>query len=264
MTPIAMTTKSAPSLRQEGACSIEEWQMRVDLAAAYRLCAMFGWDDLVFTHLSARLPGPDNQFLINPFGLLFEEITASSLVLIDVDGHPVRPTIHPVNAAGFTIHSAIHMNRHDAHAVVHLHTGNGLAVSAMADGLLPITQTALGIYHDISYHEFEGIAFNLEERERLVSDLGSKNLMILRNHGTLTLGETVAAAFTRMYFLERACEAQVKALTVGMDQIRPAPASSVDLVAEQTAPHKTASIAHEWVWPALLRKLDRIDPSYKL
>jgi ribulose-5-phosphate 4-epimerase/fuculose-1-phosphate aldolase len=264
MTSIAMKTNGTHSLEKEGAWSAEEWQMRVDLAAVYRLCAMFGWDDLIFTHISARLPGADNHFLINPFGLLFEEITASSLVCIDVDGHPVRPTVHPVNAAGFTIHSAIHMNRHDAQAVVHLHTGNGLAVSAMADGLMPITQTALGVYHDVSYHEFEGIAFNLEERERLVSDLGSKNLMILRNHGTLAVGETIAAAFTRIYFLERACEAQVKALTVGLDKIHPIPAGSVDLVAEQTAPHKTASIAREWVWPALLRKLDRVDPSYKL
>src|SRR5215469_679832 len=201
----------------EGKVSAEEWQLRVDLAATYRLVALHGWDDMIFTHISARVPGPDHHFLINPYGLLFEEITASSLVKIDIDGHKVVDSPYPVNPAGFTIHSALHMNRDDAHCVIHLHTDDGVAVSAQEDGLLPLDQHAMTICGDIAYHDYEGIALDLDERERLVADLGaSKHAMILRNHGTLTLGKSCPDAFMRMYYLERACTMQVRALSGGL------------------------------------------------
>ena len=218
MATVMQTNNVANDDHIRGAVSAEEWAVRVDLAAAYRLVALYGWDDLIFTHLSARVPGPEHHFLINPYDMMFEEITASSLVKIDVEGQPVVPTSHPVNPAGFVIHSALHMAREDAHAVMHLHTPHGQAVSAMADGLLPHTQTAMIAKHDVAYHEYEGIATYLEERERLVEDMGHKNMMILRNHGTLTVGETVAEAFIKMYFLERACEAQCLALAGGQGE----------------------------------------------
>ena len=178
---------------------------------------MYGWDDMIFTHISARVPGPEHHFLINPYGLLFEEITASSLVKIDIDGNKVVDSPYPVNPAGFTIHSALHMNRDDAHCVIHLHTDDGVAVSAQEDGLLPLDQHAMMVTGDIAYHDYEGIALDLDERERLVADLGAnKHVMILRNHGTLTLGKSCADAFMRMYYLERACTMQVRALSGGM------------------------------------------------
>ncbi len=242
--------------------SSEEWAIRVDLAAAYRLVALYGWDDLIFTHLSARVPGPEHHFLINPYNLMFEEITASSLVKIDMDGKPVMgPAM--VNAAGFTIHSAIHMARDDAKAVLHLHTPYGQAVSAMEEGLLPHTQTAMIAAHELAYHDYEGIATDLEERERLVADLGTKHTMILRNHGTLTVGETIGHAFLRMYFLERACEAQVHMLSAGRDKLYNPPQGTPEKVAQQTNPQATRMGADMLAWPALLRKLDRIDPSFR-
>jgi ribulose-5-phosphate 4-epimerase/fuculose-1-phosphate aldolase len=236
-----------------------ERELRIELAAAYRLVALHGWDDLIFTHLSARVPGTD-QFLINPYGLLFEEITASSLVKVDVEGKKLDDSPYPVNPAGFTIHSAVHTSRADAHCVMHLHTVQGQAVAAQPDGLLPITQTALQIHDDVAYHDFEGIAEDLAERERIVRDLGAKHLLILRNHGTLTVGETVSDAWLRMYMLERACEAQVAAQAGGPP-----------LPAPEEARTKTAAIAkaglavvgRQLAWPALLRKLDRIDPGYR-
>ncbi len=240
-----------------------EWEARANLAAAYRLVALYGWDDLIFTHLSARVPGPEHHFLINPYNMMFEEITASSLVKIDVNGLPVGETTSPVNPAGFTIHSAIHMNREDANAVMHLHTPNGQAVSAMDFGLLPHTQTAMIAGGDIAYHDYEGIATDLEERERLVEDLGAKNVMILRNHGTLAVGDSIAACFVRLYFLERACEAQVKMLSAGYDNLNTPPQGTPEKVAEQSAPAGMGMVAQALAWPALLRKLDRIDPSYK-
>lgn len=240
-----------------------EWEARVNLAAAYRLVALYGWDDLIFTHLSARVPGPEHHFLINPYDMMFEEITASSLVKIDVNGLPVGETTSPVNPAGFTIHSAIHMNRDDAHAVMHLHTPDGQAVSAMDFGLLPHTQTAMIAGGDIAYHDYEGIATDLEERERLVEDLGAKNVMILRNHGTLAVGDTIGSCFVRLYFLERACEAQVKMLTAGYANLNTPPQGTPEKVAEQSAPKGMGMVADMLAWPALLRKLDRIDPSYK-
>ena len=240
-----------------------EREARVDLAAAYRLVALYGWDDLIFTHLSARVPGPEHHFLINPYDMMFEEITASSLVKIDVEGQPVGVSTHPVNPAGFTIHSAIHMARDDAQAVMHLHTPHGQAVSAMACGLLPHTQTAMIASHDVAYHEYEGIATDLDERERLVADLGARHAMILRNHGTLTVGDSIASCFLRLYFLERACEAQVLMLAAGADGLHTPPQGVEDKVARQSPPAGVGMLARGLAWPALLRKLDRIDPSYR-
>jgi len=254
------TVISLPSRRAH--VSNEEWQLRVDLAAAYRLVALFKWDDLVFTHISARVPGPEEHFLINPYGLMFEEITASSLIKIDLRGNKIEDSPYPVNPAGFTIHSALHMNRDDAHCVIHLHTDDGVAVSAQADGLMPLDQHAMVIVGDVAYHDYEGIALDLDERDRLVADIGKdKHVMMLRNHGTLTLGKSCADAFMRMYYLERACTMQVRALAGGAKPNWP----------NQGVPEKTAAqgqMAFEGIlgalaWPALLRKLDRMDPSYR-
>ena len=240
-----------------------EWEARVDLAAAYRLVALYGWDDLIFTHLSARVPGPEHHFLINPYDMMFDEITASSLVKIDVEGNPVGRSEHPVNPAGFTIHSAIHMAREDATAVMHLHTPHGQAVSAMEFGLLPHTQTAMIAGHDIAYHDYEGIATDLDERERLVADIGTKNAMILRNHGTLAVGESVGVCFLRLYYLERACEAQVLMLSAGREHLNNPHQGVGEKVAVQSAPKGMARLAEKLAWPALLRKLDRENPGYR-
>lgn len=236
-----------------------EWAVRVDLAAAYRLVAHFGWDDLVFTHLSARVPGPEDHFLINPYGLMFHEITASSLVKVDKEGEVVGASDYGVNPAGFTIHSAIHMSRSDAGSVMHLHNHAGTAVSAQKDGLLPITQTGMLVYHRIAYHEYEGVALNLDERERLVRDLGDKDIMILRNHGTLTVGEGVPEAFTLMYFLENACEKQIRAQAAGA--LHYPSQEAIETVREQGAQGLTRAAG--LVWPGLIRMLDSKDPSYK-
>ena len=245
----------------EGKVSAEEWALRVDLAATYRLVALHGWDDMIFTHISARVPGPEHHFLINPYGMMFEEITASSLVKIDVDGNKVGESPFPVNPAGFTIHSAIHMNRDDAHCVIHLHTTDGVAVSAQADGLLPLDQHAMMIAGDVAYHDYEGIALDLDERDRLVHDIGKKHVMMLRNHGTLALGKSCADAFLRIYYLERACAMQVRALSGGAKPNWP----------NQGVPEKTSAqgqgafdgMMGALAWPALRRKLDRVDESYK-
>jgi len=241
----------------------EEWAVRVDLAAAYRLVALYGWDDLIFTHLSARVPGPEHHFLINPYDMMFEEITASSLVKIDVDGKPVIPTPHPVNPAGFTIHSALHMNCENAQAVMHLHTPAGQAVSAMKEGLLEHTQTGMIARGDIAYHDYEGIATDLEERERLVDDMGDRHAMILRNHGTLTIGRTVGECFLRLYFIERACDAQVRMLAAGREYLYNPPQGTPEKVRTQTPPAGVGMIANSLAWPALLRKLDRVDPGFR-
>lgn len=244
-----------------------EWEARVDLAAAYRLVALYGWDDLIFTHLSARVPSPEGRpehhFLINPYDMMFEEITASSLVKIDVEGWPVGPAAHPVNPAGFTIHSALHMARPDAAAVMHLHTPYGQAVSAMRFGLLPHTQTSMIAGHDVAYHDYEGIATDLDERDRLVADIGDRHAMILRNHGTLTVGACVASCFLRMYFLERACEAQVHMLSAGRENLYDPGHGVGDKVAHQSNPKGMGMLAQRLAWPALLRKLDRIDPGFR-
>ena len=254
----ALDSVEIPSM--EGQCSAEEWAIRVDLAAAYRLVAYYGWDDLIFTHLSARVPGPEHHFLMNPYNLMFEEVTASSLVKIDVHGHAIDPTPFVTNPAGFTIHSAIHMARDDAHAVMHLHTPFGQAVSAHGDGLLPLTQTAMLARGDMAFHEYEGVATDLDERERLVADLGDKSSMLLRNHGTLTVGKTIAEAFVRMYFLERACEAQVYALSAG-DNISNPPQGTPELAAEQSRAMIPLG-SNLLAWPALKRKAYRLDPGF--
>jgi ribulose-5-phosphate 4-epimerase/fuculose-1-phosphate aldolase len=247
-----------PSL--EGKVSEEEWKIRVDLAAAYRLVAYHGWDDLIFTHLSARIPGPEHHFLLNPYNLMFEEVTASSLVKVDMNGNPVEPTPFITNPAGFTIHSAVHMARPDAHAVMHLHTPHGQAVSAHGEGLLPLTQTAMLVRADVAYHDYEGVAVDLGERERIVADLGDKGAMLLRNHGTLTVGETVGEAFVKMYFLERACQAQILALSAG-DALNNPPQGSPEVTAEQGKVGLKVG-ANLLAWPALLRKAYRLDPSF--
>jgi ribulose-5-phosphate 4-epimerase/fuculose-1-phosphate aldolase len=239
----------------------EEWKIRVDLAAAYRLVAHYGWDDLIFTHLSARVPGPEHHFLLNPYQLMFEEVTASSLVKVGMDGHPVGDTPFMTNAAGFTIHSAIHMAREDAQAVIHLHTPHGQAVSAHGEGLLPLTQTAMLIRDEVAYHDYEGVAVDLDERERIVADLGAKGAMLLRNHGTLTVGDTVGEAFVKMYFLERACEAQILALSAGENNLNNPPQGSPEVTAQQGRVGLKLA-AGALAWPALLRKAYRLDPSF--
>ena len=247
-----------PSL--EGKVSEEEWKIRVDLAAAYRLVAHFGWDDLIFTHLSARIPGPEHHFLLNPFNLMFEEVTASSLIKVDVSGTPVMETPFIANPAGFVIHSAIHMARAEAHYVMHLHTPHGQAVAAHAEGLLPLTQTAMMVCGDIAFHDYEGIATEPEERERLVANLGTRNMMLLRNHGTLAIGETIGEAFLRLYMLERACHAQVLALSAGDSLNRP-PQGAPEIAAQQ-GQVGLKMVAGALAWPALLRKAWRLDPGF--
>jgi ribulose-5-phosphate 4-epimerase/fuculose-1-phosphate aldolase len=241
--------------------SAEEWAIRVDLAAAYRLVAHYGWDDLIFTHLSARVPGPDHHFLLNPYNLMFEEVTASSLVKVDLAGLPVEPSPFITNPAGFTIHSAIHMAREDAQAVIHLHTPHGQAVSAHGEGLLPLTQTAMLIRDEVAYHDYEGVAVDLEERERIVADLGPKCAMLLRNHGTLAVGETVGEAFIRIYFLERACQAQILALSAGEGHLNNPPQGAPEVTAQQGKIGLKAA-AGALAWPALLRKAYRLDPGF--
>ncbi|MCK5575916.1 MAG: class II aldolase/adducin family protein, partial [Sphingomonadales bacterium] len=201
--------------------SEEEWKLRVELAAAYRVAAHDGWDDLIFTHFSVRIPGPEHHFLLNPFGLLFEEITASSLVKVDVNGNALQDTNYMLNPAGFTIHSAIHMAREDAHCIIHTHTKEGIAVASLEDGLLPMSQSALSVSHDVAYHTYEGIVFDGEEKDRLIPNIADKSSIILRNHGLLTMGNTVAQAFMRMHFLQRACEAQLLAQATGEKIIIP-------------------------------------------
>ena len=219
----------------KGKVSEEEWQVRVDLAALYRLVALHGWDDLNFTHISARLLGPDHHFLINPYGLLFSEISASSLVKVDLDGNVMQETPYFINPAGFTIHSAVHAARDDAHYVMHLHTDAGVAVSAQKEGLLPLSQHALVCLPQVAYHDYEGIALNLDERERIVADLGGMGMLILRNHGTLTVGDSAAACWMRMFYLERACKMQVMALSAGRDQVLIAPEAAQIEVRGQVA-----------------------------
>jgi ribulose-5-phosphate 4-epimerase/fuculose-1-phosphate aldolase len=238
--------------------SAEEWQARVDLAALYRLVALYGWDDLIYTHISARIPGPEHHFLINPYGLLFEEITASSLVKIDLEGNILQETPYFINPAGFTIHSAIHHAREDAKYVMHLHTDQGVAVAAQKEGLLPLSQHALIVLPQLAYHDYEGIALNLDERERLVADVDQKTLVLLKNHGTLAVGETAANCWVGMYYLERACRMQVDALSAGRDKVLIAPQASQDEVKNQVGRGVGGALA----WPACLRKLDRELPGY--
>jgi ribulose-5-phosphate 4-epimerase/fuculose-1-phosphate aldolase len=241
--------------------SPEEWQVRLDLAAAYRLVALFGWDDLVFTHISARVPGHDDQFLINPYGFFFEEITASSLVKVDHHGQPVMPTPFDVNPAGFVIHSAVHEARREVNCVLHTHTLHGVAVSAQEEGLLPLSQQASFVLTGLAYHAYEGVALREAEKARLVADLGNANYMILRNHGLLTCGSSVPEAFQAMYLLEAACRIQVFAQ--GGGKLTEVPQSIIDTMGEQARQVSKGQGAN-LVWPGLLRRLARRNPGYEL
>ncbi|WP_254296567.1 class II aldolase/adducin family protein [Sphingomonas tagetis] len=240
--------------------SADEASIRRDLAACYRLVALNSWDDLTATHISARLPGAADEFLINPHGLLFEEITASSLVKVNHAGETLAPTPYPINPAGFVIHSAIHMARADAGCVIHLHTRDGMAVSALEEGLLPLTQQAILVMSELSFHDYEGVATDLDERVRLQRDLGQKNLMFLRNHGTLAVGRTVREAFRSIANLETACAAQVAALSMGRPLHFPDPHVAAE--ADRKFSRDMMAASAERNWPALLRKLDRESPGY--
>jgi ribulose-5-phosphate 4-epimerase/fuculose-1-phosphate aldolase len=240
--------------------SKDEWKTRVDLAACYRAVAMYGWDDLVFTHISARVPGPEHHFLINPYGMMFEEVTASSLVKVDLHGNKVMDSDFDINPAGFTIHSAVHEFREDAKCVLHLHTPAGIAVSATKQGLLPLSQQSLFALSSLSYHEYEGVALNVDEKSRLVADLGKTNFMILRNHGLLTCAETVADAFVYMYLLEYSCQIQLKAQSTGQELIVIPEQILAGIQAQ--AKQVTRSAGGTLAWPGLLRKLDRTNPGY--
>ncbi|MDM9558758.1 class II aldolase/adducin family protein [Bordetella petrii] len=253
-----MTTNPTNSIRAQ--VSPEEWQMRVDLAAAYRLVAMFGWDDLVFTHISAKIPGTEH-FLINPYGSMFEEITASSLVKIDIQGNKVLESEGDVNPAGFTIHSCIHAARPDVVCVLHTHSINGVAVSAQEEGLLPLSQFAMSVLHSLAYHDYEGFALLEDEKPRLVRDLGDKQYMILRNHGLLTTGRSVAQAFVGMHRLEAACMAQVRALA-GQVKLRTIAPQVLAMAEKQLEQVRLGRGPEGLVWPGLLRRLQRRYPGY--
>lgn len=251
-----VTAFRPPPSQQE----LSERDVRVQLAACYRLLAHFGMDDLVFTHISARVPGTQDQFLINPYGLHFSEISASSLVKIDLGGNLVEDNGYPVNKAGFVIHSAIHAARHDLACVLHTHTRSGIAVSCLAEGLLPLNQFSLQFHNRVAYHDYEGIALDLDERQRLVADLADKRVMILRNHGLLTAGRTIPEAFELMYYLDQACRVQLEVMASGGKMLL-VPGQ----VAEKTARQfdREDASAGQREWPALLRILDKNDPSYR-
>jgi ribulose-5-phosphate 4-epimerase/fuculose-1-phosphate aldolase len=250
----------------KGYVSDAEWQTRVDLAAAYRLTAHYGWSDLVFTHISARVPGEEGAFLINPYGLFFDEITASSLVKIDAMGKPLQDTPFPVNPAGFVIHSAVHAARHDAAFVMHTHTANGVAVSAQKNGLLPISQQSIFVLASLGYHDYEGVALSDDEKPRLVADLGLNTHLMLRNHGLLTVGKTMADTFLAMYLFESSCNIQIRAQAgggaLGSDLI--AIATGIIAGAMAQSQQVTKGLGGSLVWPGLLRKLEKLDPAYKL
>jgi ribulose-5-phosphate 4-epimerase/fuculose-1-phosphate aldolase len=250
---------SAPTVREH--VSAEEWDARIALAAAYRLVAHYHWDDLIFTHLSARVPGPEHHFLINPYGMLFDEITASSLLKVDLAGNKVMDSPYQVNPAGFVIHSAIHAAREDAMAVMHVHSVNGIAVSAQKAGVLPISQQSIFVLSSLAYHDYEGVALRDDEKPRLVRDLGDKTFLMLRNHGLITVAATIPDAFMSLYFFESTCAIQVRAQALGSELIPIAPA--IIETAQMQAKQVTRGAGGLLAWPGLLRKLDRIDPSYR-
>ncbi|WP_339540071.1 class II aldolase/adducin family protein [Pseudomonas sp. RA_5y_Pfl1_P24] len=243
--------------------SAAEWQTRVDLAACYRLVALHGWDDLIFTHISAKVPGTDD-FLINPYGLMFDEITASSLVKVDQAGNKLMESPYEINPAGYTIHSAIHEVRHDVTCVLHTHTASGVAVAAQKQGVLPISQQSLFVLSSLAYHAYEGVALNHEEKARLQADLGENNFLMLHNHGLLTCGSTIADTFLMMFTFQRACDIQVLAQNGGAELIAIGPQILAGAKAMVAAVTKSAQgMGGALAWPALLRKLDRVDPGYK-
>ncbi|HXO64134.1 MAG TPA: class II aldolase/adducin family protein [Steroidobacteraceae bacterium] len=241
--------------------SSAEWELRVNLAAAYRLVALFGWDDLVFTHISARVPGPERQFLINPYGMMFDEMTASSLVKIDLEGRKVLESPYEINPAGFTIHGCIHAAREDAHCIMHVHSLNGVAVSAQREGVLPISQQSLFVLASLAYHDYEGLALNPDEQPRLVTDLGKNSFLMLRNHGLLTVGSTPAEAFLHMYLFEATCAIQLRAQSGGKELIRIDEAILRGIRA--AAAQVTRGQGSALTWPGLLRRLDRLNPGYR-
>lgn len=254
---------ASPVVRSRSAAmSDAEWQTRVDLAACYRLVAHYEMDDMFATHISARVPGDEEHFLVNPYGLLFEQVTASNLVKVDLDGAILSPTAHVINPAGFVIHSAIHGARPDVACVVHTHTVAGMAVACLRDGLLTMVQKSTRFHNRLAYHDFEGKAQDLDERERLVRDLGDKNAMILRNHGLLVCGKTIPAAFKAIFALEKSCKVQLAALAAGRE-INFLPDNLIEFTAGQFERDAVVSKARPSGWEALLAKLDRIDPSYR-
>lgn len=248
------------STQVKATVSTEEWQTRIDLAACYRAVAMMGWDDLVFTHITAKIPGVENQFLINPYGLMFEEMTASSMVKIDLQGNKLDDNPHPINPAGFVIHSAIHAAREDAKCVLHVHSLNGVAVSAQKNGVLPISQQSIFVLAGLAYHDYEGVALVDAEKPRLVADLGTNNYFMLRNHGLLTVAPTIPDAFQLMYTFEAACTIQVRAQSGGGELILISQAI-IDGALEQ-ARQVTKGLGGRLAWPGLLRRLDRRFPGY--
>lgn len=249
---------ATPSVQSQ--VSAEEWKLRVDLAACYRLVALYGWSDLVFTHISARIPGPEHHFLINPYGLMFDEITASSLVKVDQQCNKLIESPYPVNPAGFVIHSAVHEVREDAGCVLHTHTRAGVAVSAQKAGILPISQQSTFVLASLAYHAYEGVAFRDEEKPRLQADLGTANFLVLRNHGLLTVGKTIADAFLAMYTFEATCQIQIGAQAG--DELTEVNPLLVKGVAEAMRV-QTGGLGGAFVWPSLIRKLNRTDPSYQ-
>jgi ribulose-5-phosphate 4-epimerase/fuculose-1-phosphate aldolase len=255
-----MTTATLSTPSRRASVSAEEWRTRVDLAAAYRLVALFGWDDLVFTHISARVPGTEDHFLINPYGFMFEEITASSLVKIDLHGNKLDDSAFPVNPAGFTIHSAVHAARHDAACVLHVHSLNGVAVSAQKGGVLPLSQQSIFVLSSLGYHDYEGVALRDDEKPRLVNDLGTNNFLMLRNHGLLTVGGSVADAFISMYLFETVCTIQVRAQAGGGELVPVDPRIIAGAQAQAAA--VTKGLGAGLTWPGLLRRLDRRSPGY--
>jgi ribulose-5-phosphate 4-epimerase/fuculose-1-phosphate aldolase len=255
-----MTSSVAKLPRKQKQIPPAEWQVRVDLAACYRLVAHHGMTDGVLTHISARVPGAEEHFLINPYGQLFDEITASSLVKIDLDGNVLEETEYEVNQAGFVIHSAIHSARPDVVCVLHTHTVAGMAVSVQADGLLPLTQSSMRFYNRLAYHDFEGIALDLDERSRLIADLGDKYAMMLRNHGLLVAGRTVAEAWSLIHSLEKSCQSQLAAQSGGV-RLNPVPPAVCEHTAQQM--WRSNEPGGKLGWPAYLRMLDKLDPAYK-
>jgi ribulose-5-phosphate 4-epimerase/fuculose-1-phosphate aldolase len=255
------TSLAGNSSSLQSSVSPEEWELRVNLAAAYRLVALHGWDDLVFTHISVRVPGPEHHFLINPYGLMFEEMTASALVKIDLHGRKISASAYDINPAGFVIHSCIHAARQDAACIMHVHSLNGIAVSAQRSGLLPISQQSLFVLASLAYHDYEGVALNPDEQPRLVADLGDKTYLMLRNHGLLTLGASPADAFLCMYLFESACAIQVRA-ECGGGELIPIPSPILDGI-RSAAGRVTRGQGAGLIWPGLLRRLDRMDPGFR-
>jgi ribulose-5-phosphate 4-epimerase/fuculose-1-phosphate aldolase len=254
-----MKRENRPSVREQ--VTPEQWAKRVDLAAAYRLVHLYGMDEMIANHISARVPGKEGVFYINPYGMLYEQMHASCFIELDLDGNVVfNPTEYGINQAGFVLHSAVHRARHDVDCIIHTHTLAGMAVSAMKQGLMPLAQTAMR-FIDVGYHDYEGVAINLDEQARVVRDLGDREALILRNHGLLVTGASIAEAFNNIFRLERACQLQVMALSCNTELALP-PRATVEATNKLYQPGVRRRFGL-MEWPALLKKLDKLDPSYK-